>query len=75
MHPAEAMTKFDSQGAATTAAVAMVAAATTYLVTKRVYENKIVTQRSEAYQKDRAEAQAVKFQREEMNLPVGKKLE
>eukprot|EP00956_Cyclotella_meneghiniana_P032193 scaffold87397_cov70-Cyclotella_meneghiniana.AAC.4 len=69
------MTKFDSQAAATTAAVAMVAAATTYLVTKRVYENKIVTQRSEAYQKDRAEAQAVKFQREEMNLPVGKKLE
>ncbi|KAL7511768.1 hypothetical protein ACHAXN_012427 [Cyclotella atomus] len=69
------MGKITAEGAATTAAVALTAAAVTYFLTKNVYEKKIVTQRSEAYQKDRAEAETIKAARKEAKLPVGKKLE
>lgn len=67
--------KLNPEAAATTAAVALTAAAATYFLTKRVYEKQIVTQRSDAYQKDRAEAEKIKAARLQAALPVGKKLE
>ena len=69
------MAKLDTQSAATTFAVAATAAAATYFLTKRHFENMMVTKRSEAYQRDRAEAEIVKAKREAAKLPTGIKLE
>jgi hypothetical protein len=67
--------KLDAQAAVSTVAVALTAAAASYFITKRVYENKIVSQRSEAYQRDRAESEALKAERKSAALPSGKRLE
>eukprot|EP00804_Cyclotella_cryptica_P004847 CCRYP_004923-RC/>CCRYP_004923-RC protein AED:0.07 eAED:0.07 QI:169/1/1/1/0.85/0.62/8/4091/469 len=69
------MAKPDAQSAATTFAVAATAAAATYFLTKRHFENMMVTTRSEAYKRDRAESEIVKAERKAAKLPTGVKLE
>lgn len=67
--------KLETQAAATTVAIAATAAFATYFLTARHYNSKIVTKRSEEYQRDRAEADEIKAKREVAGLPSGVKLE
>ena len=65
----------DTKAATTSLAIAATAAAASYLLTRPHYQKNVVTERSDAYQKDVEARVKINSERKVMGLPSGIKLE